>query len=60
MCRLHDAFFAAAQEAGMTANPDFNEWNRAQVSWWLHASLQHYSSSNTQLSMWRSVMHSKH
>lgn len=31
VCRLHDAFFAAAQEAGLTANPDFNEWNRAQV-----------------------------
>lgn len=30
-CRLHDAFFAAAQSAGLTANPDFNEWNRGQV-----------------------------
>jgi hypothetical protein len=31
--RLHDAFFAAAQEAGLPQNADFNEWSRAQVSW---------------------------
>jgi hypothetical protein len=32
-CRLHDAFFAAAQEAGLPQNTDFNEWSRAQVRW---------------------------
>jgi len=30
--RLHDAFFAAAEAAGLKANPDFNEWSRSQVS----------------------------
>jgi choline dehydrogenase-like flavoprotein len=29
---LHGAFFEAAAAAGLKPNPDFNEWNRPQVS----------------------------
>jgi choline dehydrogenase-like flavoprotein len=28
---LHDAFFAAAAQAGIPANPDFNDWGRDQA-----------------------------
>jgi hypothetical protein len=31
LCSLHDAFFAAASEAGLKANPDFNAWDHSQV-----------------------------
>lgn len=29
--KLHSAFFEATKQAGIAANPDFNDWSREQV-----------------------------
>ena len=29
--KLHDVFFEAAQQYGLEANPDFNDWSHSQV-----------------------------
>lgn len=29
--KLHAAYFAAAQQAGLAPNPDFNDWSHEQV-----------------------------
>lgn len=29
--KLHPAFFAAAQQAGLPSNPDFNDWDHDHV-----------------------------
>ncbi len=54
---LHDVFFQAAKEKGLTFNPDFNDWNTPQVGVWpAGGSLVHLASAEAGLrGAWKKI-----